>query len=241
MVVKMFKVAIVEDEISAADKLSACLRRYAGEKNLKFDIIRFGSAVDLLNNYAPIYDIIFMDIMLPYLNGMDAAKSLREMDGTVTLIFVTNMINFAVKGYEVDALDFIVKPVVYDFFAMKMNRAVKAAINRKGVGEVTIAIEGSMKILPVSELHYIEVSLHNLIYHSADGIYKTRGSMTAVEKQLRAFEFLRCNVCYLVNPLFVAEVAGDNVIMRSGEKLKISRAKKKEFMTKLTNFFGRGI
>ncbi len=235
----MFNFAIVEDEKAAASALKGFVETYCEENKIRANIVCFDSAAGLLKNYKPVFDVIFMDIMLPNLNGMDAAKRLRELDNRVVLIFVTNMANFAVKGYEVDALDFIIKPVVYDSFAMKMRKAVSVARREKGI-DIKIQIDGSIKILPAAKIRYIEVNKHNLIYHSEDGIFHSRGTISALEKRLAEENFVRCNVCYLVNLKYVTGVNGDNLTI-AGQNLKISRARKKEFLQGLTNYLGKNV
>lgn len=233
----MLRLAIVEDEENAAIQLADCISKFCEVNSIHVEIRQFGSATDFLNDYKPVFDIIFMDIMLPNLNGMEAAKQLRLIDDKVTLIFVTNMANFAVKGYDVAALDFIVKPVEYDSFAMKMERAVNAVMQRQGF-DLAIQADRSLKRVPASKIYYIEVSRHYLIYHTKEGSIKARGTLDSLEKQLSGGNFVRCNVCYLVNLKYVSEVSGDNLIV-GGETLKISRARKKEFMQSLTNYLGK--
>lgn len=120
----MVNVAIVEDEIRSADVLCGFLERYGSEKGREFAVSRFTDAIAFLENYVPRYDIVFMDIQLPDMDGMTASRRLRALDRDVILIFVTNMANYAVSGYEVDALDFIVKPVSYFPFTVKLERAL---------------------------------------------------------------------------------------------------------------------
>ena len=233
----MLKFAVVEDEDNAAERLTNCIKRYCGEHDIQYKIDRYGSAVDFLKNYRLQYDIVFLDIVLPYLNGIDAAKELRKLDETVTIIFVTNMANLAVKGYEVAALDFIVKPVVYDSFAMTIERAVNAVLRHRSV-EVCIQTDRTVRFISASRISYIEVSRHNLVYHTDEGEIKARGTLNSLEKQLESENFVRCNSCYLVNMKFVKIVDGDDLIL-VGARLKISRAKKKAVMQALTNFLGK--
>ena len=235
----MIKFAIVEDEDSAAARLTECVKRYCKAHDIRFNIERFTSAVALLKNYRPVYDIIFMDIILPYLNGIEAAKELRTYDDAVTLIFVTNMANLAVKGYEVEALDFVIKPVEYDSFAMKIERAINAVRRRRSV-DVPIQVDRTVKLMSASKIYYIEVSRHNLVYHTEEGEIKARGTLDSLEKQLAGENFVRCNACYLVNMKYITEVSGENLIVL-GDTLKISRAKKKSFMQALTNYLGKTV
>lgn len=77
-----------------------------------------------LTNYQPRFDIIFMDIEMPYINGLESAEKLRQSDKGTLLIFTTNLGHVAAKGYEVEAFDFVVKPLHYESLYLKLNRAV---------------------------------------------------------------------------------------------------------------------
>lgn len=233
----MLKICLVEDEDKEAERLSAAIRRYMQEKDLQYRVTRFSDGQDFVDGYTPGYDIVFLDIVLPRCNGMKAARALRSRDGAVSLVFVTNMANMAVKGYEVEASDFIVKPVRYSSFAMKMDRILAARRGRSA--SLLIAAEGNLKVLPASSVAYIEVCGHNLVYHTEQGNIVTRGALSKAEEQVKGAGFERCNVCYLVNLAFVTAVEGD-IVTVGGDKLHISRAKKKSFLEKLTSSFGQG-
>lgn len=235
----MIKMAILEDEDVSAKRLTGAISQYCDAHNINFAIDRFCNANEMLDQYRPVYDIIFMDIVLPSMNGIDAAKELRKRDDAITIVFVTDMANLAVKGYEVNALDFIIKPIEYSTFSRKFERALNVARNRKSV-DVCISVDRAIKRISASKIYYIEIIHHNLIYHTEEGIINSRGTLDGLEKQLASENFVRCNACYLVNMKFISEVAGDNVIV-AGETLKISRAKKKAFMQTLANYLGKMI
>ena len=109
----MLRIAIVEDDEKYADLLQEYLKKYGEERSEEFCCVMHKNAVVFLNNYKANYDIVFMDIDLPHMNGMTASQKLREVDKQVVLVFVTNLAQMAIKGYEVNAYDFIVKPVSY--------------------------------------------------------------------------------------------------------------------------------
>jgi len=235
----MIKVAIVEDKDKEAGLLSECLQKYREEKGAEFSAVRFYDAESFLAAFKAEYDIVFMDIELPGINGMEAARLLRALDDQVVLIFVTNMAQYAVKGYEVAALDYIVKPVKYQKLLFKLQRAV-AIVNANREAELIVAQVKGIARISTKDLYYVEVSGHKLTYHTTNGIVLGFGSLSDLEKNLKNYHFMRCNSCYLVNPRFIALVQGLDIIMRDGSELKISQPKRKQFMNDLTNWLGQG-
>lgn len=233
----MLNIAIVEDEAEAANTLSEFLGRYAEESGAKFTVKHFLNAITFLEGYKPLYDVVFMDILLPAMDGMNASVRLRELDKKVTLVFVTNMVQFAVKGYEVEATDFIVKPVVYDSLVMKMDRIMRACSKNFGK-EIYIPYDGSRKVVSVNSISHIEVMDHYLYYYTDEGAVRARGSLNELEKQLADDDFVRCSVSCLMNLRYVKEIQGDTVLI-NGQTVRISRAKKKEFLRALANYLGK--
>ena len=233
---KMIRTAIVEDEDVAANLLSEYISRYADKKGETFSVERFSDGIEFIEKYSGKYDIVFMDIEMKHMDGLEAAKRLRKVDSLVTLIFVTNMARLAVKGYEVDALDFIVKPVRYDDFSFRLDKAV-SRIKRNEDKSLLIGLSGGgLAKISVSSIKYIEIMKHNVIFHTEEGNYETYGTLKKIEEQLGEC-FARCNSCYLVNLKFVNYVR-DFVCDVDGEKLKVSQPKKKEFVQALNNYIG---
>jgi two-component system response regulator LytT len=228
------RVAVVEDSDIEAEKLRGYCARYQTGKDLSFDITRFSSAERFLDQYDGTFDIVFMDIMLSGMNGMAASQRLRKLDPLVTLVFVTNMAQFAVKGYEVDALDFIVKPVLYPHFVMKMDR-ILAKLQNDVHKDIVLRSGDTMLRVPMDAITYVEVSAHQLVYHTADGKrIEVYGTLKKAEEELDD-SFVRCNSCYLVNLKRVESVSG-GMARVGGDELQISRAKHKKFLEALDNY-----
>lgn len=155
----MLRCAIVEDSPRELEHLKECLARYSAERDIPLETTAFGDAASFLEHYRADYDIVFMDIELPGINGMEAAHRLREIDRQVILIFVTNMAQFAVKGYEVDALDYIIKPAQYGPLSIKLDRAAQRW--RAAAESVMVALPTGTQRLLLWEIYYIEV--HTLL------------------------------------------------------------------------------
>ncbi len=233
----MLHVAVIEDDPEAAEKLRGYLAQYEGAAKEQFQVSYFSNPVSFLEPYRG-FDLIFMDIEMPHMDGMEGAKRLRAMDTQAKLIFVTNMAQYAAKGYEVEALDFMVKPVSYPEFAFKLKRAMNAIqISRKK--ELVITQPSGMVRISSDEVFYVEVRSHNLIYHTMQSTIRTRGTMNRAEEQLAAWDFLRCNNCYLVNPRYIDWVRG-YVVKVGSEELQISHPRRKNFMESLSRWYGKG-
>ncbi len=235
----MLKVAIVEDDDTAAADLENCLRTYCEKNKTTCTAERFSDGASFIKRYSPRYDLIFMDIKMPGMDGMTAAKQLRQVDSVTSLIFVTSMAQYAVKGYEMDALDFIVKPVQYFSFEMKMRRAMQA-VRMKKSGEVLLSVGGVTRVLPSAAIYYVEVMNHDLTYHTEEGPLTVRGKLSAVETQLPQGTFFRCAASYLINLRHVTQVDAE-MVQVGGENIRISRGRKKELMAALAGFLGRGV
>lgn len=235
----MLNVAIIEDEIKTQELLKSYFADFTENHGKEFNIVYFDNPIKFLTNYKANYDMVLMDIELPHMNGMVASHKLREIDKNVTLIFVTNMAQFAVEGYSVNAFDYIVKPVSLDDFSLKLERAIDRIKNNRDE-KIKILVNYTVKLISVSQLKYVEVMGHKLAYHTMDGgVYPTTGTLKDVEEKLRQKGFAKCNSCYLVNLRYVSEVGGQTVTV-GDEELQISYPKRKDFMRALNDYLGNG-
>lgn len=232
-------IAIVEDEVEEAETLRSYFAHYTEEYGTTFTVTHFLSAEAFLNRYRPVYDLVLMDICLPRASGMDAAAQLRQVDQSVPLIFVTNMAQFAVKGYEVGAFDFVVKPMSYANFALKIHRLLGKLATRREA-EVLVSQSDHMIRLSASQIKYIEISGHRMVYHTTSGEVSAYGNLKEAEAALDPAMFTRCNSCYLVNLNYVQAIQGHTVLV-GGEALQISRPRRRAFIQALNDYLGGAI
>ncbi|MCR4674014.1 MAG: LytTR family DNA-binding domain-containing protein [Lachnospiraceae bacterium] len=232
----MIRVAVVEDEQSDINNLSALLERYGKERSEHIEVFPFKNAINFLNGYQPNYDLIFMDIQMPHMDGMDAASKLRQIDSDTLLIFVTNMANVAVNGYEVGAFDFIVKPAEYASLKLKMDRVVEN-LSLQSDKKIIITSDGAKILFQSKEIQYVEVLDHKLIYHTIRGDYSTYGTMSKAAAELKDSGFTFCNKSFLVNMKYVTKVEKYTVTVGNAQ-LQISHPRKKGFMEELSAYIG---
>ena len=233
----MLSVAVVEDDEQEAEQIAGLLRRWEEETGEKLTFELFATADKFLMNYRP-RDLVLMDIMLKgSMNGLEAAHKMRDNDGQTKLIFTTSMAQFAINGYEVQAMDYFVKPVKYQSLKMRLDQI--SAEHRKSSGEcVSIVYNGVMARVNIGDIYYVESNGHKLIYHTRKGEYFTvrGGSLGDLEKKFRPFGFARCSASYLVNLREISRIA-KNIITIGGDEIICTRGHRKEFMEIVSDYF----
>ena len=230
----MLRIAVVEDDKTYAAQLKEYLVRYGTEKNQKISVALFPDGEDIVTDYSAEFDIILMDVEMTFMDGMTTAERIREKDNEVVIIFITNMPQYAIQGYKVDALDYVLKPISYFAFSQRIDRAL-TRVKKKEATYITVAQKGGKKKLNVDKICYVEVRDHDLIYHSTEGDIVTKSSMKEAEDTLGGSKFFRCNRCYLVNLEYVEDFRGYDVTVAS-DVIQVSRARKKAFMDALNDY-----
>lgn len=230
----MIHIAVVEDEQAYVEQLTEYIARFQGEFSQEMKVTVFSDGDEIAEDYRADYDIILMDIQMRFMDGMTAAEKIRELDRDVVIMFITNMTSYAVKGYEVDALDYIVKPVEYFSFSRKLLRAMER-VRKREESYLMIPVESGIQKLAAGEIYYVESFGHQLIYVTKKGRFASRGVMKQAEEQLAPKGFFRSGKSYLVNMKYVEGISEGCCVIH-GEKLQISRQKRKEFMEVLLNY-----
>ena len=220
------RLAIVDDEVTFRNQIAAFLHRFGSANNFLFQIDSFESGNAFLGNYHALYDMVFLDVQMPLSNGIEVAKTLRTKDSKVAIIFVTNFVQFAPEGYQVHALDYILKPIEYYDFEMKLKKAIAAIRHEKEIRkEEYIAFpkkEGIVRIA-LKHIRYVESVGHNVLFHTVDGEFSKYDSLRHTLSQLPGTLFLQINNCQVVNMAYVTKI--DN------------HPRKKDVMERLTRFF----
>lgn len=232
----MIRIAIVEDEEIYKEQLIEYLQKFEQEKRKKIDIETFSDGDGIVENYQAQFDIILMDIQMSFMDGMSAAEEIRKRDSEVVIIFITNMAQYAIKGYAVDALDYVLKPISYFQFSERLNRAIERLKNRES-DYITIQVKEGVKRLEVSDIYYVESQAHNLVFFTKEESFVTAGTMKDLEEELSIFNFFRGHRGYLINLEHVEGLNGNFAIVNQ-EELPIGRTRRKALMEALSNYWG---
>lgn len=233
----MLRIAIVDDEITGIERITDCLKTYCEKNGLNCKIETFSRGDRLSFEYKPVYDIIFLDIEMEPINGIETARIIRKTDGNVVIIFVTKMAQCAVNGYEVDAMGFIVKPVDPKTVWLNLDKARRTISRSRGI-DIVLTIDNGVKKLSSNSIYYVEISDHYLIYHTDEGDFsmRTRKTLGEAAKELGP-SFKQYSRCYLLNLNYVSRVDGTAVTVGNSE-IFISRAKRKDIIQDMANYLG---
>ena len=238
MEVTMISVAIVDDDARYVNEIYAHLMRYQTEYDTPIRITSFSNGFELMSDYEPIYDILLLDIEMPHLNGMELAKSIRKSDPHAVIVFITNTAKYAINGYEVNAFDYMMKPIDYTQFAIKFKAAIEV-IDKKQEMSILVPMEDGSRHIKAQEIFYVEVRDHWLFIITKEGEFEMLGSLKEMEEKLLDYHFVRCNKSYLINLQHVTRMRTDSVVMQGNHELKVSRAKRKEVQNAFIEYYNK--
>lgn len=235
----MFRIAICDDEKIYRSQLSSFLNSYAQGHNLEFELLFFESADKLLLSYPKDIDLLFLDIAMGGIDGMEAAREIRKFDQNVCIIFITTMYQYAIDGYAVRAFGFIKKPVSAAELSHELTCALAQIKNNRAREQfITIKSDGMLHRLSISRISFCEVRNHQ-IYIMMDGEqFQYRDSMSELEDRLSPLGFFRCHSSYIVNGEHIVKIEQTQLTLKDGSIIPISQRRRKEFMQEISLFLG---
>ena len=225
----MIRIALVEDEAEVRAQLQGYVQRHTRQYGTEFEVTEFADGMELLDDYRPVYDILFLDVEMKHLDGMETARRVRELDKDVIIVFITNMAQYAIGGYAVGALDYVLKPVPYFAFSQQLRRRARHYL--------ALPVEGGMRRLDSSLIYYLESEGHRVHFYTEEGDFVAAGTLKAFEEKLAERPFARCNGGYRVN---LAQVKGvqQGMVQVGPYELQVSRPRRKAFLAALADHIG---
>lgn len=227
---KLLKTILVEDDQEQINTTESFLKKYAEEyPEYSFDMHAYQSPIEFTETYKSDADLIFLDIRMPGLTGMEVARDIRKNDAHAILIFITSLAQYAIEGYSVQASDYLLKPITYPEFKLKLTKVLETYSPRNEFFFLFKTDEG-MTRLNANDITYLESSIHTVIYHTVKGDeFKKHQSMKEAEEETKNLSsFFRINSGFIVNFAHVDALHNHMVVLKDGKELPISRARLKE-------------
>lgn len=234
----MIHIIICDDEKVFREELKNYLLQYQEEKKISFQIREFCEGETLVNSGLETMDILFLDIKMKPTNGIKIAEKIRAFDELVPIIFITSAAEYALEGYKVNAFDYLVKPISYE----KLEKVLTKIINRICKKRDKIIIIKNNDIcykININDIVFVETLNRHCVLHTMYEQYASNKKMKEIEKELCEDNFFRCNSGYIVNFDYIEKILQSEIYLTNKDIITISRPKKKAFIAKLTEYWGK--
>ena len=239
----MFKIAICDDERYFRENIRENLADYFNIHGILYEIDEFESGRDFVNLGINLikYNVIFLDINMDEMDGMETAQKIREVNSDIFIVFVTAFINCAVQGYSVGAIRYILKnnenfsdlvTECMDTISMKMNYAIK---------KISFNFNEGIRNISLERILYIESRLHKLEFNIMENVlnkYSLYAKLDDIENELADKHFLRIHQSYLVNMKHIVKISRYEAALNNGIKLEIPKARYKSVQEIFVSYKG---
>lgn len=217
------KIAICDDNEKQVEYLRTLVSAWTSIGGHICMMNTFPSAESFLFTYSEdkAWDILLLDIEMGCMNGVELAKTIRQTNNTVQIIFITGFPDFIAEGYEVSALHYLMKPVSEEKLHAVLDRAVSNL--NKAEKRLCVTFDRQTDYVPISRITHIEAQKQYVVIHTVNETYRMKSSLASVEKQLDEY-FFKCQRSFLVNLRYVKRIKGDCVVLKNEEEVPISRS-----------------
>lgn len=232
----MMKIIICDDQKSEYLQLRELLDKYCKERYFDLDVQYFSSGKELIESQIEEVDLFFLDVEMPGLNGIETGKEIRKRNKNCEIVFVTNYIQYALQGYEVQAFRYLLKPIDGNHFTEIADHLFEKI--RKSSSFIQIKGRSDTKRVLIGDIVYAETSQRHLLIHTKNQRIDCYQTMEKLEESLSQHGFYRCHHAYLVSMEEIAQIKGNDAVLKDGTVIPISKAKKKQFKQVLTDYWG---
>lgn len=217
-------IAVCDDQAEELSAIDALLQAWGAARNTLVRRGLFQSAVELLEAARrERFSLYLLDVLMPAVNGMDAAREIRTFDRAADVVFLTSSPEFACESYRVQALDYLLKPVDRELLFSLLDRLYRR--EQRPQEALVLKTRTTVLRIPFSEISYVEVIGKRLYFNMAGGdMREVAGPLKDYESQLLSRpEFMRVHRSYIVNMLHTSEISSNHVRTLSGKDLPVSR------------------
>ena len=230
------QIAICEDNANDAEEIRTYLEQHFARNGFIGDIDTFRSGEALLASFSPgAYDVIFLDIYLDGINGVEAARKIRDADPDCALVFITIDSAHMPAGFALRAASYVVKPITSEQMETALLQCRRIFL--KNARYIEVKTGGQSVKIPLVKIQYVEMRDKAASIYTTDGQIRTYTPMSQIESQLGGKPFLRCHRTYIVNMLHVKDLLESDFLMRDGAKVPIRKNGMKEIRRTVSDFF----
>lgn len=231
------RIAICDDEEYILMVLEDYVNKYSEKCKSSFTLAKFRNGEEFLNyfNSKRDIDIIFLDIQMPGINGIDVAHKIREMDSNIKIFFLTSLFKYALEGYSVRAEQYLIKPLKYKQFEKELKKVIQTIESENNRYIIEKNDAGIFKIM-LSDIIYVETVGRNTLIHTFMEDVVSYRNMKEHEGILDSC-FFRCHRAFIVNLAYVKTMVDCDIILYKDKKIPLSKYRKKQFKEALMDYY----
>ena len=231
------KIALCDDIENDLKMLYEAVMKSPEVKDHAVELFLSGTALLEKIKESGAYDIVFLDVDMPCENGIRVGKQLKEMCPETVLIFQTGYPQYAIEGYECEALRYILKPVSDEKVKGALERAMMVFKSKSHY--VTIKTKNTTHKIPTGDILYVECCRRHIIYHLRDRDIDTIGLLSDAYDALQQYGFCKVHQGYIVNMEKIYDFKGYDIILEGGVAVPVSVRKKAEVMKEYVKYLER--
>ncbi|MCF0146792.1 MAG: response regulator transcription factor [Clostridium sp.] len=232
------KIAICEDQDVQINLLNNHIHNWAKEKDTKISIDTFNSAEEFLFEWSDYnkYDIIFLDVNLSKMSGVELSNIIREKNTKIDIVFVTGLFKYALHGYRVRALQYLIKPIKITDLYYCLDTTLDRINNDEEVSSFVLETSKKVIKLDYNEIYYFVMFSPYIDIHTNSEKITVRKNISEIEMILPNEYFVRCHRSYIVNIKHIKSIVKNNIMLENGVNIPISRGKYKEVNETFINY-----
>ncbi len=232
----MIKIAIIDNDLKSVKRVERVVEEAFSKYNEAVKLCVFENPLNFLTDYDSSYDLVVSEMEYPHTNGIDVVTKLRRVDEQVCVVFFTECTKYAIHGYTVCALDYLLKKYEDKLLVERFSRLYEWILKNKNEHSLVIVQEGVYHKIPIRSVKYVEVNSHVLSYHTANGKLVVRGNLNDVADQLKEHDFVRIHKSYIVNMAEITSIDKKQVTVSTGDELPLSRSNRNEIISTVFDY-----
>ena len=231
------RIAICDDEKKIRELIKEGIPKYYFSNNIDFSIQTFESGRELLNSDLALIDVLFLDVDMPEMNGMEVARSIRERDKDMLIIFLTAYSEFVFESFKVDAFRYLVKPVQNH----ELTETLEAVYKKLSTPEeyLNFQFQNERFSIKYSDIIYVEGMRDKIWFYCNSGVYRWRGTIKGLNEKLKEKGFFQVHRSYILNMNKIQKYSSQMVLMEGGYEVPVSKYRMNEFKEEYIKFWSK--
>lgn len=234
---KKLNIALCDDDEQSIIRIEEYVRKFFQGRQISIDFFRFTDGAALLDGYPGELDFLFLDIEMPFVDGMEAAREIRKRDNHVIIVFISNFEKYAIQGYEAGAWRYLLKPITWERFQRELQVPLEWCLT-KHEEPLYIRNDSGVFSIPIDEIRYVTTYKKGIEIHTAKDTVRSSQSLSSLETKLLSHNFFRCHSGFLVSFDNIRYIGRESLTLKDGTVIPVSKHRRRALMQEFTSYAG---